>query len=93
METQFTKGDWITGDRFKNIVGVNESEPLLICDCSIDKDICKQEQIANAKLITAAPDLFEIAKRCLQWCNGVQNTKFINKLRIDTENAIKKATE
>jgi len=66
METNFkgTKGEWTY--HIGETIGVSTKEPvLIIADVELDKDIPKEEQIENAKLIAAAPDLLKALKSCV----------------------------
>ena len=72
MKTEFTKGDWITGNTFGYAVGVPEKN-LIVCDCSFDHDVPNQEQLANAKLISSAPDLYDALKLMVGWSAHLPN--------------------
>ena len=86
---KFTKGEWINlGYR----VDVDIADGLSgICEMS--DWMTEEEMEANAKLIAAAPELLQVSIKCLQWCNSAMSPEFVNKLRIEAETAIKKATE
>lgn len=51
-----TQGEWITGSKFKRAVGTGN---LIVAETDIDRDIPEVEQLANAILISAAPDLLD----------------------------------
>lgn len=63
-EFKGTKGEWEfhCGEN----IGVSSKNPLLIiADVELDKDIPTDQQIANAKLIAAAPELLEALQECI----------------------------
>lgn len=95
METKFTKGEWF----LKNRCGgyrIKDNEQRDVCDIySFASSISDEEAAANAKLIAAAPDLFEACITVEKMYSEVEKMvdgevlDMINKVR----NAIKKATE
>lgn len=63
-----TKGKWLTaarkGDDWLSVVYV-DGTPLEICQCFHSEN--KGECEANARLISAAPDLLEALEEAVQW--------------------------
>ena len=62
----YTKGEW------KNIMSKDElfvtSAGNTICQIIVsNNEDCKDEFISNAQLISASPDLKQIARECLDW--------------------------
>lgn len=87
MEKKFTKGDWTTGNLYKGAVGVNDKK-VIVADCSFDSDVSKEEQAANAKLISAAPDLL---KACESMLLLLKSENIVSGSMRKAEQAIKKA--
>lgn len=98
MKTYHTPGPWSWTDTGKhwnndellnlrvNCGEINHGEVgECICDTVYEK--------ADAQLISAAPELLQVAFKCLEWCNGMQSPEFVNQLRIEAEIAIKKAID
>ena len=57
-EFKGTKGEWFHHN--KETIGVATSKPTFtIADVDLDSQIPKKEQVANAKLIAAAPELLK----------------------------------
>lgn len=101
MKTKFTKGEWYIEDFYS----INETRIISngkrICEAKHYgkkihprfKEPSKIEGKANAKLISAAPDLFEALQKIMKtqqsmdWCES--NSEFI----YMAQKAIKKATE
>ena len=106
METKFTKGDWKATiaelkDFFLCAVGSVETKRV-ICHTNLDPEITSEECKANAKLIAAAPDLFEAAEMSKQFIEYIKNAQlnlWSDKMQLMYESlckldsAIKKATE
>lgn len=95
METKFTKGEWF-----------EQQEPfnLLICTMSENERLISvaaitgcPEQRANAKLIAAAPEMFEALKNVLSTIKANENWWIVEPDRggfdvSKIEQALKKAT-
>lgn len=73
MEKKFTPGPWVIGDEN------NQHAQVCLGDsnCSVDlrrfadypncPDMSRDEMLANASLIAAAPDLYDALESCLPW--------------------------
>jgi len=65
METKFTKGEWFTED-YSTLLNVSAKGSGSICDVDTDYITDEyvidptEEQRANAHLIAAAPDMYEL---------------------------------
>ena len=63
METKFTKGEWVVRPKAMGGVMEKDSERTIAnCMCyssNINQELIYQENIANAKLIAAAPEMYE----------------------------------
>ena len=69
---EFTKGEWGINDYDNNILEISSGNKS-IADCwGKHLDISKEEQLANAHLISAAPDMYEALKELI-------NTYVMNK--------------
>jgi hypothetical protein len=74
MKTEFkgTPGPW----KVARIMGVadavvaNNKKEYTICDCSPSIRISTDQKLANAKLIAAAPELFEALRGLLTFCKS-----------------------
>lgn len=92
MANKHTPGPWTTEIDNKELYGGNlvfDANHNMICDCNIM--ISESQDKANAKLIAAAPELFEALQACLLLITeaGISNWTDMPKV----VNAIKKATE
>jgi hypothetical protein len=104
--SKYTKGPWIThnnGNIFYGVISTDRNNPEYAPDCENSHAICQtygKDQIANAKLIAAAPELLEacisadlIYAEYLKICPDPNTeafnivTKTVQKIRL----AIKKA--
>ena len=88
METNFTKGEWVgitvtTPNGFFERVTIKDGESI----CNITTRNSKRA-IANAKLIAAAPEMYETLIKVKEWLIDM-NLPIIDNI----EKAIKKATE
>lgn len=85
--TKFTPGPWEVGKKTKSLGGLKfygPDEELGIVHTSIP------QYEANAKLISAAPDMFEVIKEVYEW--AIQQ-KVVGSIFPKLEAAYKKATE
>lgn len=63
--SKHTPGPWVArGGGYTQVMGGNPE--FLVADCSCDRDY-RQEDLANARLIAAAPDLLEMAHAFLEY--------------------------
>ena len=88
METNFTKGEWVgitvtTPNGFFERVTIKDGESI----CNVTTRNSKRAK-ANAKLIAAAPDMYETLIKVKEWLIDM-NLPIIDNI----EKAIKKATE
>lgn len=90
MKTDYTPSPWNIF-RQDDEIYIEHSERLEAI-CEIAGGSGEKEDEANAKLISAAPELLQVAIKCLKWCNSMQSPEFVNQLRIETETVIRKAT-
>lgn len=68
-EPKFTPGPWETAG--EHLIGTDVPEVYAVLTCiadvdSMDGPSSKEERIANAYLIAAAPDLYQLAKQAQQ---------------------------
>ena len=88
METKFTKGEWII-----NRLGISSDLDGLvgdiICEAPIDFKESYKKWEANAKLISAAPDLLKACIKAMDECCDLIATD----AGLALEQAIEKATE
>ena len=85
METKFTKGDWETNNDYvwsgiKQICDIYEID-------NANKDI---EAMSNAKLISAAPDMFNALRELLVYCRQNSTSQLEPKIK-NAANALNKA--
>ena len=94
METKFTKGEWHVEPHHNsdNCYYISSEKDIVITTAWQGRAF-KDEAEYNAKLIASAPELLGVAIKCLEWCNSVKSIEFVNDLRNEAEEAIKKATE
>ena len=102
METKFTKGEWKTTiaelkDFFLCAVGSVETKRV-ICHTNFDTKMTSEECKANAKLIAAAPDMFnaleELLAQVKQFTAGnIGEQDYFRDEISNAKKAIKKATE
>lgn len=86
METEFTKGKWYVGKIFPMpILHVNKKKI-----CIISKELPIAEREANARLISAAPDLFAC---CQEIMDKTQGTRYFSEETFSRiTSAMKKAS-
>lgn len=97
--TQHTKAPWVVctttvgGAVVRwHIAGAKHGSAYPICEHVIEQEPDGAEQLANACLIAAAPELLAIAQRWLQWTQGgVQPIAVRIALEADTLAAVEKA--
>ena len=62
MSNEHTPGPWVIRDITKTFVSISAKEHHSLVDTwMIDEGVTTEQMLANARLITAAPDLFEAA--------------------------------
>ena len=89
MERKFTKGEW--GVNSANKSEVNTFNGIAIADCSKSLMITNDEKEANAKLIAAAPEMFNAL--CEIYHDKETLSDLFDSQRELVEKALKKATE
>lgn len=86
MERKFTQGEWLVNPRASRNVKCNG---VTIANCSSGQSgDSEEEEIANTKLISAAPELLEALKICYASLSTYGSHPIIEK---QVENALKKA--
>jgi len=98
MEFKGTKGKWVLdGEKNKKYMVVTEyiTEGNVIC---LEPDICcvasREKWIANALLISKAPEMLEMLQKCAEFMDRVQApSTSANNLKKEIEKLIKEATE
>lgn len=98
MKTKFTKGEWFWDGNPSDYDPSEEAPWLITDDKQIIKGEIKVENIYDAKLIAAAPDLFDVLTK-IQKCfssfdsNGNAVLRIPIDLNREINNVLKKATE
>lgn len=89
MKTKHTKGEWMIDSA--NLTTVySDDNGSNVADCNTQRPI--EENVCNAKLIAAAPELLEALQNLLAWANIKEGSP--SQHLADAANAaIKKATE
>ena len=59
---QFTSGPWHVSENQPTVVGNKEKA---VCKCELDWDLGAKERKANAALISAAPELYDMLQKIL----------------------------
>lgn len=88
MSMNHTKGNWSYIDNGEVIIVDSNTEFGNIAELETSKE-CYQEQLANAKLMAAAPELLECVLDALSDLRGRMSVGMI----LAFQTAIKKATE
>lgn len=96
METKHTKGEWVINKNSSTTVEVKGSNRSIASTGGYqtntnESENIYNENIANAKLIAAAPELLESLVNLLKW--SAHFPEAMNDEIIQAKNAIKKATE
>ena len=98
MEAKFTKGQWMLNRAMNEIVSENDCtknggiDIIAQCFCGFDYDSTKPEAEANAKLIAAAPDLYNACVAMTGYCNKNNIEMLCPEYEMMCK-ALKKATE
>ena len=101
METKFTKGEWkiLPGKSQRDVFESGRLLATAYNNNTVSKqNICLEEAIANAKLIAAAPDMFnaleELLAQVKQFTDGnIGEQDYFRDEISNAKKAIKKATE
>lgn len=96
METKFTKGEWKVGEGITTIECENDF--IATCHHITEQWITEEQAIANAKLIAAAPEMFnalvELLAQVKQFTDGdIGEQDYFRDEISNAKKAIKKATE
>jgi hypothetical protein len=99
METNITKGDWSVNSidlaDYKSLAVISEKAQKVICHCHLSDMKMSKENMENAQLISAAPDLLSALKNLMEGVESLPPSTSIvcvlDKQYKDAENAIKKA--
>lgn len=89
---KYTKGPWKVATHLDtDEVVVRSEDDLIVCNCQIDQAEYKQmsEILANAQLISAAPELLEACEELLLWLKN--NDEGETGVAIRAQAAISKA--
>lgn len=102
-EFKGTKGDWQVVDDYENYVPYSQDTPQLyiwdgdeqaaapICDMGQIGDLDYAEALANAKLISKAPELGRCLMAFVDMCYAGATKPQIEKLRMNAEKVLKEA--
>ena len=100
METNFTKGEWkiLQGNSQRDVFESGRLLATAYNNTVSKQNICLEEAIANAKLIAAAPDMFnaleELLAQIKQFTDGnIGEQDYFRDEISNAKKAIKKATE
>ena len=74
MKTKFTKGKWFT-DKFKPFI-VKDINNNQVAYCYTENNNI-DEDVANAKLIASAPEMFEMLEKTFNWLAKTQGNSII----------------
>ena len=98
-DKKFTKGKWIIKAQNCFLSDITTEDGVRIAETKSYgvgfNDATEKEQKANAKLIAAAPELFEVSLMAFNLCNRIMNptNQELKELKKLALSAIKKATE
>ena len=87
---QFTSGPWHVSENQPAVVGNKEKA---VCKCEIDWDLGASERKANASLIAAAPEMYDLLQKVvnLEVLTGYWDMKNNCPLRESIQKLLKKA--
>ncbi len=57
--TNFTKGEWKVDATYSTFININ-TDSACIADVDVEGSIYSEEELANAALIAAAPDMYKV---------------------------------
>ena len=89
METKFTKGEWYITEEMETEIHSKRFPAGIDIICTIHNQFLIEQTDANAKLIAAAPDLFDACVSIIKWADELGYVNDFTKVRL----ALKKATE
>ena len=96
MEKKFTKGKWICNEKKAEVISEHDCsnnggiDIIAQCYCGFNVENTTHEAMANAVLISAAPDMLTALNDLLIYCRS-NSTSQLEPLIRNAENAIKKA--
>ena len=87
---QFTSGPWHVSENQPTVVGNKEKA---VCKCELDWDLGASERKANASLIAAAPEMYDLLQKVvnLEVLTGYWDMKNNCSLRESIQKLLKKA--
>lgn len=99
METNITKGKWSVNSidlaDYKSLAVISEKAQKVICHCHLSDMTISKENMENAQLISAAPDLLLALENLMEGVSSLPPLTAIagslEKQYKEAENAIKKA--
>jgi hypothetical protein len=89
-EPKFTKGPWHVSENQPTVVGNKEKA---VCKCELDWNLGANERKANAALIAAAPEMYDLLQKVvnLEVLTGYWDMKNNCPLRESIQKLLKKA--
>ena len=87
---QFTSGPWHVSENQPTVVGTQEK---VVCKCELDWNLGARERKANAALIAAAPEMYDLLQKVvnLEVLTGYWDIKNNCSLRESIQKLLKKA--